>query len=633
MSIDTTPHGPEPLFPAPEPPTTRVCDPDTGWDRVSVIEALTVAARREREAKADQLILIARAAEVWSWIDNIDDVVAQIRVADHLADPDARDRVKTAAETGDTTLLDELLAPAGKSDSDTAPGVLHGERLYHYGADGTPACSEFLRLEIGPALGIAPETAARLIGDVLDLRHRLPGMWAHVETGRVLGWVGCQVARKTRTAGLPQHLCQELDRRISPYAPGWTPNKILTQTDKLIVTLDPDTAEARRRDELGRRYVSFWADRHPTGAGMMNVRAQLDAVPAADLDATLDALAEILEAVRPDLDHDSRRARSLELLADPAHAARVLAGDLTDLDDAGPGPDAGAGADADDPAADTSSPASVGHTPGTLGASDRSPACATGPSGAIEAFVKPGTPAAAECGCAAPGRVPTGREISLIVHVNPADLILGAGGDTPRLGPIVRTLLDQLMTEAAHTGRLTVKPVLDPMAVAVSASDTPPDSMVERLRYRNPTVVFPYSDRASTGRYIDLDHTIPRPQGPTTEPNLGPLDRLTHRWKTHTTCRLVQVRPGTFTWHTPAGQTFTVTPHGTYPDDPGPDWPTPPPPRSPEQQAADLLASAQEALIRAQHHPAHNRPARTTGTAGAAEAAPTGRATEEPPPF
>ncbi|WP_425308994.1 hypothetical protein AADG42_09560 [Ammonicoccus fulvus] len=743
MSLDTTPPGPEPLFPTPDlpavdPPSdapsnpatpdtpappaadatlssgatgplapagSRVCDPDTGWDRFSVIEALTLAARREREAKIDQLILIARAAEVWSWVDNIDEIVAQIKVADRISDAATRDRVRAAAEAGDDDLLDELLTPptdptatdltATDSTAGVSPGVLYGERLYHYGADGTPACSEFLRLEIGPALGIQPEAAARLIGDVLDLRHRLPGMWAHVETGRVLGWVGCQMARRTRAAGLSQDLCQELDRRISPYAPGWTPNRILTQTDKLIVILDPDTAETRRRDELGRRYVSFWADRHPSGAGILNLRAQLDAVPAADLEATLNALAEVLEAVRPDLTPDARRAWGLELLADPAHAARVLAGDITALTPpAHLDTDHPADADTDHPAdadadhsadtdtdhpADTDGPgpatASELDDPGTGDGTDpvtTPSATAPGPSGAIEAFVTPGTPAAAQiatatstatpatpdpatapvtipgggCGCkttgSGSGKAPTGREVSLIVHVNPADLILGAGGETPRLGHLVQTLLDQLIVEAARTGRLIVKPVLDPMAVSVSESDTPPGSMVERVQYRNPTVVFPYSDRASTGQFIDLDHTVPRPHGPTSEANLGPLDRLPHRWKTHTTCRLIQIRPGTFTWHTPAGQTFTVTPHGTYPDDPGPDWPTPPPPRSPEQQAADLLARARQAFIRA-HDPGPARPARTTTgrSSGAGHSAtshtgpppPPTHPSPEPPPF
>ncbi|WP_425310478.1 DUF222 domain-containing protein [Ammonicoccus fulvus] len=602
--------GPAPTTDPSDAVGPRVCDPDTGWDRFSVIQALTLAARREREAKIDQLILIARAAEVWSWIDNIDDVVAQIGVADRISDAATRDRVRAAAEAGDDDLLDELLTPptdhaAFDSAAGASPGVLYGERLYLYGADGSPACSEFLRLEIGPALGIQPEAAARLIGDVLDLRHRLPGMWAHVETGRVLGWVGCQMARRTRAAGLSQELCLELDRRVSPYAPGWTPNRILTQTDKLIVILDPDTAEARRRDELGRRYVSFWADRHPSGAGMLHMRAQLDAVPAADLEATLNALAEVLEAVRPDLTPDARRAWGLELLADPAHAARVLAGDITGLTPpADLHTDHSADTEADDPGPET---ASELDDPGAGDGADpvtTPSAPAPGPSGAIEAFVTPGTPAAAEiaavtgpatpatpdpatapipgggCGCKTTGpgagRVPTGREVSLIVHVNPADLILGAGGETPRLGHLVQTLLDQLLAEAARSGRLIVKPVLDPMAVSVSESDTPPGSMVERVQYRNPTVVFPYSDRASTSQFIDMDHTVPRPHGPTTEANLGPLDRLPHRWKTHTTCRLTQIRPGTFIWHTPAGQTFTVTPHGTYPDDPGPDWPTPP---------------------------------------------------------
>lgn len=655
MAVQPFPPGTEPLFPfdhttAPAdeagipPDHAAPCleDPVTGWDRVSVIEALTVAARREREAKVDQLILIARAAEVWTWIDNLDEVVAQIEIADRISDTTTRQQLADAAEAGDEDAVDNLVATAAPSVGRSAPGQMYGERLYRYGSDGTPAVSEFLRLEVGPALGMTPDAAARLIGDVLDLRHRLPGMWTHVETGRVQGWVACQVARRTRAAQLPAHLCRELDRRISPYAPGWAPSRILSQTDKLIVTLDPETAESRRRDELGRRYVEFWSDKDPSGAGMRNLRARLDAVPAADLEATLTALAEVLETVRPDLPAATRHAWALELLANPPLAAAVLAGDLTNLadhhiqppgvgtgpgragpDDAGPS-DGGRGKhpDADSPDAVPDDPCPDDGGP------ENDAGTTPGPSGAVEAFVKP-TPGAAP--------VVTGREVSLFLHVNPADLDLGAGGAEIRLGHLVRTLLDQLIADAARNGTVIVKPVIDPMAVSVSESATPPASMAERIRHRNPTVVFPFSERASTSRHVDLDHTIPRPEGPTTEPNLGPLDRRAHRWKTHTTCRLVQIRNGTFTWHTPAGQTFTVTPHGTYRDDPGPDWPTPPSSRTAEQQTADLIARARQAFDRTTgpdpDRPARPGPAQTPPSDNEPSSDKEPPPDEEPPPF
>lgn len=253
---------------------SRVCDPVTGWDRVSVIEALTMTAQRLREAEVDQLVLIARAAQVWTWIDNLDGICDQMTAATRIPDEATADAVQAAADVNDQATLDNVLGPGGRthhtgssSSAEPAAGVLHGERLRRYGAEGTPEVSEFLRLEIGPALGVSPERAAGLIGDVLDLRHRLPGLWAHLENDQIRGWVACQVARKTRIAKLSPALCGELDRRIAPFAPGWTEHKILTMADRLIVLLDPDTAEARRREALGRRYVDFWTDRHPDGPG------------------------------------------------------------------------------------------------------------------------------------------------------------------------------------------------------------------------------------------------------------------------------------------------------------------------------------------------------------------------------
>lgn len=569
----------------------------------------------------DQLVLIARAAEVWSWIDNIDAVSDQIRVADHVGDETIRDSIRAVAEAGDDASLDALLGNGAD------PRALHGERLYRYGAEGSPEVSEFLRFEVGPALGVSPEKAAGMIGDVLDLRHRLPGLWAQLEADRVGGWVACKVARMTRNAELSPEVCAELDRRIAPYAPGWTANKILTQTEKLIVTLDPESAEARRRQALARRYVAFWADRHPSGEGMLNVRAQLDAVPAADLEATLNALADVFAVVEPDRSRDELRACALQHLAHPIRAAAILAGDLTSIlspdDLLTPNPTQGG------------SEATEAESSGAAGAPAE-----VGPSGAVEAFVKPDTPKLSlgriwppQCATCASGTAPSGREVTLVIHVNPADVIRGAGGEEARLGTMVRTLLDELIGDASRNGRVRVKPFIDPMAVSVSDSETPPPTMAERVKFRSPSVAFPYSDRAATGRGVDIDHTIPRPHGPTTEPNLAPLDRRAHRAKTHAGFRTVQIRNGTLIWSTPAGQKFTVTPHGTYPNDPGPGVPTMPPYRPPAEQARDLINRARKAYDRAaQPEPA--RPSRPEPPHWPAAPSPSrDEPDDNPPPF
>jgi hypothetical protein len=59
----------------------------------------------------------------------------------------------------------------------------------------------------------------------------------------------------------------------------------------------------------------------------------------------------------------------------------------------------------------------------------------------------------------------------------------------------------------------------------------------------------------------DLDHTTPWHQGGLTcTCNLGPLCRGHHKLKQHPGWTLVQTEPGTFTWTTPAGRSYTVSP-------------------------------------------------------------------------
>jgi len=59
----------------------------------------------------------------------------------------------------------------------------------------------------------------------------------------------------------------------------------------------------------------------------------------------------------------------------------------------------------------------------------------------------------------------------------------------------------------------------------------------------------------------DLDHTHPYDQdGRTCGCNLGGACRGDHQLKQHPRWKLEQTQPGTFTWTTPAGRTYTVTP-------------------------------------------------------------------------
>ena len=73
------------------------------------------------------------------------------------------------------------------------------------------------------------------------------------------------------------------------------------------------------------------------------------------------------------------------------------------------------------------------------------------------------------------------------------------------------------------------------------------------VQTRDRTCTFPGCRRPA--RRCDLDHTIPYDQGgPTCAGNLGPLCRLHHRLKTHTSWSLSQPEPGLFLWTSPTGR-------------------------------------------------------------------------------
>ena len=87
----------------------------------------------------------------------------------------------------------------------------------------------------------------------------------------------------------------------------------------------------------------------------------------------------------------------------------------------------------------------------------------------------------------------------------------------------------------------------------------PPPRLQEFVTARDLTCRFP-SCRQPAWRG-DLDHTIPWPQGRTCRCNLGGLCRTHHQLKQHPGWNLTQAAtPGIFTWTTPAGRSYTVTP-------------------------------------------------------------------------
>ena len=110
-----------------------------------------------------------------------------------------------------------------------------------------------------PCSASPPTPPTRLVAAALDLRHRLPGLWARVQAGQVKAWIGRKVADATRHLTVPT--CGQVDLEITPYA------------DRISWTrLDHDHPSHLDADRPGRRRTG-----RPDGPG---VPRRLDSVPA-----------------------------------------------------------------------------------------------------------------------------------------------------------------------------------------------------------------------------------------------------------------------------------------------------------------------------------------------------------------
>src|SRR5262245_28300831 len=63
--------------------------------------------------------------------------------------------------------------------------------------EGAPWVAEFAVAEFAAALGLPTEVGKAYVGEALELRHRLPRLWARVQAGDLQAWRARRIARTT----------------------------------------------------------------------------------------------------------------------------------------------------------------------------------------------------------------------------------------------------------------------------------------------------------------------------------------------------------------------------------------------------------------------------------------------------
>ncbi|CAN5312252.1 hypothetical protein BH18ACT9_BH18ACT9_12900 [soil metagenome] len=375
-------------------------------------------------------------------IDSLDrDSVLDAAVASRLgADRHEADLLLVAAHFADLHPVPAGGVRAGFGDHDirVSNGVVGGdlgrERYAPLAGPGTPEVAEFAPIELGTALGVTSDAAKALIGDALELRHRLPKLWQLVIDGRLQAWKARAVA--SETAGLSSAAVAFVDQHVSVIArrnrvPGLGQLRALVH--EALLRCDPDVAAGREQAALDKRGV--WSS-HRDSTATTTITIVADTPDAVAFDHTIGDVAMQLGNLGDRDPLDIRRARAVGILADPQRCLDLVTG--TNV----PGPTA------------------AGVPVGKLGAMlylhlD------------VTTTLEPGTLSTGNCDS-------VGRE--------------------ERYGALTRDLMRTWLDRA---DQVTVRPVLrgldsGPAAVIPSAAGyVPPPVMAEQVRLRDQSCVFP----------------------------------------------------------------------------------------------------------------------------------------------
>ncbi len=423
------------------------------------------------------------------------------------------------------TCADE--AAGWRSDTIHTPGTaaaLFGERALPLAGAGTPLVAEFCVYELAAALDLSHESTLALLGDVLDLAHRLPRMWALVRELRVPVHLGREAARESRdlsveAAGHADRLLVWRPRRLNPH-------RVATLVHEARLYADPDRAIADHDLALEVRKVDVRLDRGAPGTG--EVFMVLDEADTIAFDHTVSTMAATIGMLGHHGTLDVRRAHAVGLLADPQAALDLLA--ASDL-------------------ADPDRPVDPDHDPAICIAGDLAHERAN-------PFRRPMLQDDA-----------AGGEVVLVFHVTDRDLLDDSGlirrdgvARSPKLGPVLTSRLHGWLLTA---GKVTIKPVVDLASISAVDQHDPPARMAAAVRHRDTTCVYPRCGRPA--EVCDLDHIesyLPLdeggPPGQTRPANLAPLCRKHHRAKTFGDFSYRRLPDGSYEWTLPTGITVTT---------------------------------------------------------------------------
>ena len=140
-------------------------------------------------------------------------------------------------------------------DQDQAHHGFFGDRPIPLAGPGAPLVSEFAAMEYAAALGMSTDAGHAYLGRALELRYRLPRLWARVVEGKLPVWRAGRIA--DHTMSLPLEGAVQVDRHLAPVAHSCSWAQLERLVEEARVRFDPEAAEAKRQEAAESRHVDI----------------------------------------------------------------------------------------------------------------------------------------------------------------------------------------------------------------------------------------------------------------------------------------------------------------------------------------------------------------------------------------
>ena len=177
---------------------------------------------------------------------------------------------------------------------------------------GAPLVAEFSVAEFAAAVGLSTEAGKGYLGEAVELRYRLPRVWARVTAGDLVAWKARRIARATIL--LSPEAAGFVDRHVAPIAHRVRLAQLDRLIDEAIGRFMPEETERRRKAAADGRSFNIGTSQ-TTLEGTADVWGTLDVADALDLDAAVSAGADALKQLGSTESLDVRRAQAVGALA------------------------------------------------------------------------------------------------------------------------------------------------------------------------------------------------------------------------------------------------------------------------------------------------------------------------------